>query len=222
VQWKIPKRWKSESVQSIQQELEMADQVILYISAASDLETERSILSRAITEIPVTLAWQIVLTPLRGEPPNLEAVRQADFHLLLMGSDIRAPVGLEWFIARRFGKSPLPFLKQAALRTPAAQEFIHTVEEQSNWLYFKDPSDLRYKILLQLGSHLSQNAIHYALRLEELERLEEWREDLKRSSAEKVEETKGGTGESSFIFSKERYTPSEGILIQPRQAEEDQ
>ena len=34
----------------------MVDTLLLYISAASDMEHERDILGRAVTEIPVTLA----------------------------------------------------------------------------------------------------------------------------------------------------------------------
>ena len=41
----------------------MADQVLLYISAASDLEREREVLSKAVTEIPVDLGWRIVQSP---------------------------------------------------------------------------------------------------------------------------------------------------------------
>ena len=198
----------------------MADTVLLYISAAADLEIERSILSRAVTEIPVTLGWRIVQSPLRGESADLDAVQNSNLHLLLMGSDIRAPIGLEWFLARRSGRSPVPFLKQGILRTPAAQEFIRTIEEQADWLPFKDPSELRHKTLIILGDHLHKHAIYYALRPEELERLESWRVELKRASAVKIEESRGGTGESSVILSPERYIPSEGVLIQPKQEDE--
>ena len=98
----------------------MADTFLLYISAASDLEHERDILGRAVTEVPVTLAWRIVQTPLHGDPPDMQAVAQADLYLLLLGGDIRAPVGLEWQVARRAGRTPVLFLKQGAPRTPAA------------------------------------------------------------------------------------------------------
>jgi len=42
----------------------MADRVLLYISAASDLALEREVLSRAIIEIPTSLGWRIIQTPL--------------------------------------------------------------------------------------------------------------------------------------------------------------
>jgi hypothetical protein len=199
----------------------MVDRIILYISAAADLEVERSILSRAVTEIPVTLAWRIVHSPLRGEPADLEAVSKADFHILLMGIDIRAPIGLEWFYARRAGRSPVLFLKQRVLRTPAAQEFVRTVEDQANWIPYQDPADLRHAVLLLLGDHLHRNALHYALRPDEHESLEAWREALKQETAEQVDESRGGTGESSVILSTERYVPSEGVLIRPKTARED-
>jgi hypothetical protein len=73
----------------------MADRILLYISAASDLALEREVLSRAIVEIPTSLAWRIKQTPVGDEALDLEAVAVADVHLLLFGGDIRAPVGAE-------------------------------------------------------------------------------------------------------------------------------
>ncbi|MDQ4076092.1 MAG: hypothetical protein M3220_07575, partial [Chloroflexota bacterium] len=106
----------------------MTEQVRLYISAASDLEGEREILGRAVTEIPVDLGWRIAQSPRRNDPVDEDAVVRADVHVLLLGSDIRAPVGLEWLAARRAGQQPLPFLKRDVRRTPAAMEFIRYIE----------------------------------------------------------------------------------------------
>ena len=75
--------------------------VIVYISAASDLMAEREALARLIAELPVTLSWRIVQTPIRAEIPDLEALPAADLYFLIMGGDIRAPVGLEWLTAER-------------------------------------------------------------------------------------------------------------------------
>jgi hypothetical protein len=68
----------------------------IYISAASDLMAEREALARMIAALPVTLAWRIVQTPVADvDPLDLEALGSADLYFLVMGSDIRAPVGLE-------------------------------------------------------------------------------------------------------------------------------
>jgi hypothetical protein len=197
----------------------MVDTLLLYISAASDLEHERDILGRAVTEIPVTLAWRIVQTPLHGEPPDLQAAAQADLHLLLLGSDIRAPVGLEWQAARRARRLPALFLKQGAPRTPAAHAFVRYLEDQFTWQTYKDSTDLRLLALKLLASHIQERAIYYALTSDELERLRLWRAELESGKAAQVDEALGGAGESSVIFSRERYIPSQGVLIQPKKEE---
>ena len=195
----------------------MVDTLLLYISAASDLEHERDILGRAVTEVPVTLAWRIVQTPLHGEPPDLQAVAQADLHLLLLGGDIRAPVGLEWQVARRAGRTPALFLKQGAPRTPAAPAFVRYLEDKFTWQAYKDGADLHLQALKLLADHIQDRLVYYALSPDELERLHLWRGELEAGSKVlQVDEAPGGAGESSVIFSRERYTPSQGVLIQPK------
>jgi hypothetical protein len=193
----------------------MADQLLLYVSAAPDLEREREILGRAVVEIPVSLGWRIVQSPLRDEPADLGAVASASVHLLLLGGDIRAPIGQEWIAARRAGRRPALFLKQGILRTPAASNFIRYVEQQAAWQPFKDGPDLRRQVLRLLADHLLQHAGHYALSPAELARLEAWRAGLQAEASAIDEGLRGGAGESGVVFSPERYVPSEGILLRP-------
>src|SRR3990170_6621853 len=191
----------------------MVDQVLLYISAAPDLELERDLLSRTATEIPVTLGWRIVHTPLRGEPPDLVAVTQADVHLFILGVDIQAPIGHEWFAAREAGKFPKMFLKGDTVRTPAAQAYVREMSAHVTWINFKDISDLHHQVLGLLADHLIDNAIYFQLRPAEYEQLENWRQELSSGGVKHVEGTRGGAGASSVVLSTERYVPSEGVLI---------
>ena len=62
--------------------------VTIYISAASDLMAEREALARLIAELPVTLAWRIVQSPVEAEPIDTEALLNADLYFVLMGADI--------------------------------------------------------------------------------------------------------------------------------------
>jgi hypothetical protein len=191
----------------------MADTLHLYISAASDLRMEREVLGRAVTEVPVSLAWRVVHSPGGDEPVDADAVARADVHLLLLGSDIRAPIGLEWRLALRAGRRPVPLLKQDALRTLAGESFLRFVQEQTAWRTFYDPDHLRRQFLDLLAGHLIEHAVRYRLSPLELGRLEEWRAAV--GSAPSPGEAVGrGAGESGVILSRERFEPSEGVLIQ--------
>jgi hypothetical protein len=191
----------------------MADVLLTYISAAADLELEREVLSRAITEIPTTLAWRILQTPLHAVEPDLASVAQADVHLLLLGTDVRAPVGVEWLAARRAGHTPSLLLKNTSTRTQAAQAFMRELERYTTWHPFEGPDDLRKQVLTLLADHILSNREHYQLGDDEYEKLAAWRKELKKAKRQRVDQTRGGAGDSSVILSTERYVPTEGVLI---------
>jgi hypothetical protein len=106
-------------------------------------------------------------------------------------------------------------LKQDILRTPAAQDFVRTLAEQIAWQAFKDSADLRHQALRLIAGQILERAVHFVLRPEEYEQLRAWRDELESAAQAPVEETRGGTGESSVILTRERYVPSEGVLITP-------
>lgn len=192
----------------------MSDPVHLYISAATDLEVEREILGRSVTEIPVDLGWQISQSPRRSEPLNEAALARADVHLLLLGGDVRAPIGQEWLTARQAGRQPVPFLKRDARRTPAALEFVRFIRRQADWRPFGDVSELRREALTLLSRHILRRATTYALSPTEVDHLETFLEELESAPADVDVQTRGGAGESSVILSRERFEPSGGVLIE--------
>ncbi len=191
----------------------MPNQVLFYISAATDLETEREVLGRAIAEIPVDLAWRVVQSPAGNGPVDIDALSSSGIHILIMGSDIRAPVGLEWQIARQAGRHPVALVKQDTTRTPAGQQFVRLVREVQRWRPFTDAADLRRKVLTLLANHILDHAVHYILTPDEMTRLTAWRDQLV-SQAEAVdEEIRGGAGDSSILLSRERFEPSGGVVL---------
>jgi len=161
----------------------------LYISAASDLMAEREALARMVAALPVALTWHILQTPITHlEPLDLEALGSADVYLLLMGGDIRAPVGLEWLTARRAGLRVRPYLKRGVPRTPAGQVFIKDVGLA--WQPFADAADLSRVVQRVLVDHLLQHARRYALTSDEITSLEGM-------PAEAQEEEPGVSGEEA-------------------------
>ena len=189
--------------------------ILLYLSAAGDLAAERDLLARAVAEIPVSLGWRIVQSPLRHEPLDPAALAGADVHLLLVAGDIRAPIGLEWDIARRAGRQPLPFLKQGIPRTPAAQAFVSRIAGLAAWRPFSTDADLKRSVLKLLADTILARVPELGLSLPELEHLQAWRDRLEVASSDSGVELPGGAGESSIILSEKQIASSGGVLIRP-------
>ena len=189
--------------------MEASRPVTVYISAAADLMAEREALARMVAALPVTLAWHIAQTPVTdADSLDLEALRVADLHFLVMASDIRAPVGLEWRIVSRAGQPSAAFLKRGVLRTPAGEVFIK--DAGVTWQRFAEPADLVSQVRRVLVEHLLSHALRYVLTPEELARLEAL--PVAETPAEEAGRGKEA-GHSAVILSRERFEPSEGVLV---------
>jgi hypothetical protein len=182
--------------------------VIIYISAASDLMAEREALARMIAELPVSLPWRIMQTPVEAEPLDTGALLAADFYFLIMGADIRAPVGSELHLARQAQRSIVGFAKRGVTYTPAGQIFSR--QAQIDWRSFKDAADLSQQVQRLIVEQLLAQAIAYRLMPEEVIQLEQL---LKTTPVAGQEVRAGGAGHSAVLLSRERYMPGEGVII---------
>lgn len=191
----------------------MQNQILLYVSAASDLMVERDGISRIVSEIPVDIGWRIVQSPLKEGPVELEAIATSDMHLLLLGGDVRAPIGQEWMTARRAGKRPLCYLKQPVNRTAAASDFQRFVGLQSEWIRYETANQLQEMVLKQLAEMLVRRAPQIAMIPAEHERLLAWQ--AAREAGEASDEAQGRTmlGESSILLTQDRFKPSDGVEV---------
>jgi hypothetical protein len=152
----------------------MTKPFLFYISAATDMEAEREILARSVIVIPADVTWRIEQSPRRNDPVDRQAIAQADTHLLLLGGDIRAPVGLEWMVARQLGRLPLSFLKQGVSRTPAAEDFRRFIELHSSWRLFTQHADLQRFVQQLLAKKILDQAPVYGLSPAEIVSLQTW------------------------------------------------
>lgn len=199
--------------------------VVFYVSAASDLSLEREVLGRAASEVPVDVGWRVVQSPAGNGPVDLEAIGEADLHVLLMGGDIRAPVGLEWQVARQMGRRPVVLLKEGVRRTPAGQDFIKLVQQVQPWGLYAGAVDLRRKVLTRLADAILDDAAAYVLSPEEIGTLVAWRDHLKAVEGT-LEDQARGAGDSSVLLSRQRPDVQGGVLIEgppnarPRRSDE--
>lgn len=191
----------------------MSNELILYISAASDLLVERDLINRAITEIPADLRWHIVQSPLREGEVDSIAVQNAFAHLLLLGGDIRAPIGHEYALARRVGRLPLCLLKRGVNRTAAAVDFQKFVGLETKWQPFADGSSLRKIILAEIGTQLRKQSLQIGLTATEYDQVSAWLDKMDEEQTEEIQDRHNNLGESSIILSESRLDPQGGKLI---------
>ena len=86
-------------------------------------------------------------------------------------------------------------------------------EEQAVWQRFKGTTELRSRVLKHLTRHLLGRASYYALAPMEMANLQAWQAELEGAGPAVIDQADGGAGESGVVLSRERYVPSEGILI---------
>jgi len=192
----------------------MAERLRLFVSAGPDLDAEREIIGQAVARLPVSLGCSIKRTPRRGAPlsPALEAVRDCDIYVLLLGTDIRAPVGLELITARRAGKTVSAFLKEETSRTPAARAFIRGAGV--NWTPFRSGQDLEILIQKALAQRILEQAERYAISPVEWETLSALVEQPgDKKIAEVTPAEARGAGGGGVIIAPGRDLPPGGVLV---------
>jgi hypothetical protein len=177
------------------------------------LQREREILGRIATEIPIDVGWRIILSPTGDGLLDRQSIQLADIHFLLLGGDIRAPIGQEWIIAKQAGRQPIPYLKQGVLRTNAAIDFSRFIKTRAVWKPFTDGTELRRSALLDIADQILHYAPQYRLSLAEIENVQSWREHIKSDLKPVDDLTRSGTGSSSQILSHDAIASKGGIII---------
>ena len=188
------------------------EKINLYISAASDLYPERDLVSRVVTELPVTFGWKINLSPLGRKTFDERLVLDSDIHSLILGEDIRAPIGYEWYLSRKVGRKPIFFIKENIPRTMAAGDFLRNLSTYPRIVTYKTLAEFRVKILLHIGQSLLENADQYSIESKEYDTLSSFLNTLEETEPETLEIV---TGEDSIILTRERFIPKDGVLIDP-------
>ncbi|CAN5777065.1 hypothetical protein BH10CHL1_BH10CHL1_34980 [soil metagenome] len=148
----------------------MAETLRLFVSATNDLEAERAVIGRAVAQLPVQIGIEIRRTPVRGADYETihELISNVDRVYFLMGQDITAPAGAEWFLAWKLERSVLP-LRRLHRPTPAASDFMRMAPIR--WMPFQTGEDVGRIVTLDLVRILQHPQNRYGLSLTELELL---------------------------------------------------
>lgn len=189
----------------------MVNIVKLYVSAANDLPNERELIGQIVTEIPVTLGWQINHTPLRNKLLDEKLIIDADLHLIIFGADIRAPIGYEWHLSRMSGSKPAFIIKENIPRTIAGTDFLKNISDYPKLLTYNSLAEFRKQVLTHVSQHLLRFADFFTIKSEEFERISQFNEDLEEIEPNILDDV---TGEDSIILTRKRFLPKDGVLIE--------
>ncbi len=148
----------------------MAEKLRIFVSATHDLEAERAVIGRAVADLPVQIGVEIRRTPAAGAAYDdiFELVANVDRFYFLLGQDITAPAGAEWYLAWKLERSIAPLAAQVR-RSPAAQEFARAA--LIKWQPFRSSRELQRLITLDLARILEHPTNRYGLTVAELELL---------------------------------------------------
>jgi hypothetical protein len=189
----------------------------LFVSAGTDLEAEHGAVGQAVAQIPVpSLGWAIGRTPRRGEPHFVawDDVASADFFVLILGCDIKAPVGVELLAARRAGKKVQAYRKNVR-RTQAAEAFVR--EAAVDWTAYDAPHQVARLVQMSLVEAILAHGPVRGLPPVERDALRGFLGRLRRGEQEmSTLEEEGGAGGGGVILVPGKDLPPGGVLVDDR------
>lgn len=149
----------------------MAEKLRIFVSATNDLEAARAVIGRAVAELPVQIGIEIRRTPAQGAAYDdiFELIANVDRVYFLLGRDITAPAGTEWYLSWKLERSIFP-LRAVVPRTPAAQEFARSY--LGEWTPFRSRLELTRLVTVDLARILQHPTNRYGLSVTDLELLQ--------------------------------------------------
>ncbi len=149
----------------------MAAELSIYVSASPEMDAECELLGQMLANMVRSLRWTIKRTPGPHEyaNPDLEALSESHFYLILMGTDITAPVGVEWRAAQQAGVTTYAFRNVERVASPAAAVFTHSIE--ATWEPYHTPHEFVRRFERELIDRLIEGTPGYGLDLADLEQL---------------------------------------------------
>jgi len=178
----------------------MEGELAIYISAAPELDQECELVGQLLAEIPRSRRWRIRRTPAAGEPgnPDLVGLASSQFYLILIASDIYAPVGVE---AGRAQREHVPFFayrKMSAVPSPATSHFVYHCGIE--WQPYQAPEEFVRDFELRLIEQLVQGTPGYGLQVSDVEDLVARLAALKEPAAYREPEARRGAGRGGVIL----------------------
>jgi hypothetical protein len=178
----------------------MDKQLAIYVSAAPEMDRECELLGQLLADMTPSIRWTIKRTPTAHEDgnPDLEALHHSQFYLILMGTDIVAPVGVEWMAARKAGSSLFAYHNATAMPTPAASVFLR--DAGITWEDYKTPQEFIRSLEGALIAELLRGTPGYGLHLGDIEELSVRLKKLEEGEPRQEGDDRRGAGRGGVIL----------------------
>ncbi len=179
----------------------MTTELAIYVSAAPEMDPECELLGQSLAQLTPSTRWRIKRTPRAGEyaNPDLEALAESQFYLILLGRDIVAPMGVEWRAAQAQGLTVFAYRGSQWTPTPAASVFA----QQSGlaWRSYASPQQFAQDFERKLIRMLIEGTPGYGLALQDVQALaERLREAQEVEQSEDEGESRRGAGHGGIIL----------------------
>ncbi len=192
----------------------MAEKLRIFVSATHDLENERSVIGKALAELPVQIGAEIRRTPVEGASYDdiFELIANVDRVYFLLGADITAPAGAEWQLAEKLERS-LYSLRKATRVTLAAQDFMR-LGFFRGWTVFSTSAELERLVTLDLVRILNHPKNRYGLTLNELELLNLHAKRIRAAQPAPPAGEPGGAEGGGVLLDAGHEEPEQGELLE--------
>lgn len=176
----------------------MTAELSLYISASSEADAECELIGRLLAEQVKTIRWRIWRTPLHGDiNPDEAVISSSQFFVLLLATDLVAPMGVEWQMARRAGSFIMAFRNEAVPSSPAADYFYRNMG--ISWHGYKTRDVFIHVFEQELLSQLVNGTPGYGLDMTDIE-LVSARLQAVRAGGTPQEDQRHGAGQGGIIL----------------------
>ena len=148
-------------------------ELALYVSAATEMDAECELLGQLLAAMPRGIRWSIKRTPGPFDPLplDLDALRESDFYLLLLGMDAVAPIGVEWREARQHVAQRYCYHCHTRTPSPSATHVLRN--EGIRWTPYDTPQAFARHLELRLITELIQGTPGYGLDMDDIRALTE-------------------------------------------------
>lgn len=163
----------------------------MYVSANAEMDPECELLGQMLAQLTPSVRWSIKRTPPSHEKsdPDWSALAEADFYVIVVGSDITAPIGVEWRAARERLIPTHAYRSLQATPSPALSAFVRHTDVE--WRGYDSPQAFALDLKQRLARQLIDGTPGYGLSMEEIESLAAALRDTNKEDSGPGEERRG-------------------------------